>query len=185
MKIIDNRKDYYDWLVSVWGIDENLVFDRRSAVMPSSESWDQQFNMLDGDESLIYHFWIGDEFRVIYYDYDACEWVIAQNIEVKHRNYTFTYGRPKRSYPDSPIEVEVSFVKDFHYYNRREIFNAGLCILREFRLLTRMVPANDIWKWITDYLSKQKDKEIVDDRNDVQKLESVGFDKKTSFRNVK
>ena len=34
-------------------------------------------------------------------------------------------------------------------------------------------------------ISSLKDKDIVDNRTDVQKAESAGFDRKTSFRNVK
>lgn len=36
-----------------------------------------------------------------------------------------------------------------------------------------------------EYLSSLRDKPFIDTRSDVQKLESAGFDKKTSFRNVK
>ena len=32
MKIIDNKKDYYDFLVGKYGIDELIVFDRRNSV---------------------------------------------------------------------------------------------------------------------------------------------------------
>ena len=39
----------------------------------------------------------------------------------------------------------------------------------------------DVYNW----LSKRNEFNHIDNRNDVQKLESKGFDKKTSFRNVK
>ena len=32
MKIIDNKKDYYDYLASIYGIDELVVYDRRGSV---------------------------------------------------------------------------------------------------------------------------------------------------------
>lgn len=32
MKIIDNKKDYYDYLASIYGIDELIVYDRRGSV---------------------------------------------------------------------------------------------------------------------------------------------------------
>ena len=32
MKIIDNKKDYYDYLVGTYGIDEKMVYDRRGSV---------------------------------------------------------------------------------------------------------------------------------------------------------
>ena len=32
MKIIDNKKDYYDYLASIYGIDDLVVYDRRGSV---------------------------------------------------------------------------------------------------------------------------------------------------------
>lgn len=32
MKIIDNKKDYYDYLMGVYGIDEKIVYDRRGSI---------------------------------------------------------------------------------------------------------------------------------------------------------
>ena len=51
--------------------------------------------------------------------------------------------------------------------------------------MASMIPAEEIFKAIYAYLSSLNDKEIVDTRTDVQKAESAGFDRKTSFRNVK
>ena len=48
-----------------------------------------------------------------------------------------------------------------------------------------IIPAEEIWNNVTDYLLSIKEPKIVDNRTDVQHLESHGFDKKTSFRNVK
>ena len=48
-----------------------------------------------------------------------------------------------------------------------------------------LISAEEVWNNITDYLLSIKEPEIVDNRNDVQHIESHGFDKKTSFRNVK
>lgn len=38
MKIIDNKKDYYDYLCGVYGIDESVVYDRRGSVRLASDS---------------------------------------------------------------------------------------------------------------------------------------------------
>jgi len=32
MKIIDNKKDYYDYLSGIYGIDNLIVYDRRGSV---------------------------------------------------------------------------------------------------------------------------------------------------------
>jgi hypothetical protein len=47
------------------------------------------------------------------------------------------------------------------------------------------IPGEEIFKALYAYLSSLNDKDIVDNRTDVQKAESAGFDRKTSFRNVK
>ena len=33
MKIIDNKKDYYDYISGIYGIDDLAVYDRRSSVV--------------------------------------------------------------------------------------------------------------------------------------------------------
>lgn len=37
MKIIDKKKDYYDFLAGVYGMDEMVVYDRRGSVVVNSE----------------------------------------------------------------------------------------------------------------------------------------------------
>ena len=32
MKIIDNKKDYYDYLAGIFGVDDLVVYDRRGSV---------------------------------------------------------------------------------------------------------------------------------------------------------
>ena len=46
-----------------------------------------------------------------------------------------------------------------------------------------MLPPHDIYMMLCEWLGKEK--EIIDKRNDEEKLLSAGFDKKISFRNVK
>ena len=50
--------------------------------------------------------------------------------------------------------------------------------------ITKIVPPSNIWQALYEYLSSLKNKPFTDTRTDVQKLESAGFDKKTSFRNT-
>ena len=38
MKIIDNKKDYYDYLAGILGVDDLVVYDRRGSVALGSES---------------------------------------------------------------------------------------------------------------------------------------------------
>lgn len=51
--------------------------------------------------------------------------------------------------------------------------------------IASMIPADEIWKALYEYLMSLNDKEIVDNRPDALKIEAAGFDLKTSFRNNK
>jgi len=51
--------------------------------------------------------------------------------------------------------------------------------------IPKVIPPSEIWSALYEYLSSLNDKPIIDSRSDIQKLESAGFDRKTSFRNVK
>jgi len=52
-------------------------------------------------------------------------------------------------------------------------------------VIPRYVSAKDVFLNIYSYLSSKKDIKIEDNRSDIIKLESAGFDKIESFRNVK
>lgn len=47
------------------------------------------------------------------------------------------------------------------------------------------IPAEEIYSLLCSYISSMNDIEVIDSRTDTQKAESVGFDRKTSFRNIK
>ncbi len=51
--------------------------------------------------------------------------------------------------------------------------------------ITSFIEAQDIYQELSRYIASLKDIEIVDSRTDVEKAESAGFDRKTSFRNIK
>ena len=56
-------------------------------------------------------------------------------------------------------------------------------ILSSFPLT--LIPAEEIFGPVQDYLLSQAEPVIVDRRTDTEKLEAAGFDRKTSFRNIK
>jgi hypothetical protein len=51
--------------------------------------------------------------------------------------------------------------------------------------MASMIPADDIWKALYEYLMSLNDKPIIDNRPDDLKIEAAGFDTKTSFRKTK
>lgn len=199
MKIISKFKDYYDYLVGIYGEDSNLVLDRRKTdKIDVSCLNDTIIEFYIGGykiqgfahDSKIYY---GDDIKRFKYNrkktYSALynlypnknkenyvEIEINRNIvdvcttiEIDEKNYNKKYDCPILVY----INRKFGDDKDFLKY----------CKLDEFNLNSFIDPTV-IYQYIYDFLSKQKtEKENqIDNRNDVQKLESFGFDKKTSFR---
>ena len=72
-------------------------------------------------------------------------------------------------------------------YNERKV--SGYNIKQEIKnpilkdtYITSFIEPTEIYDKVYNYLISIREKPIVDKRNDVQKLEGYGFDKKTSFR---
>ena len=263
MRIIDNKKDYYDYLAGILGIDEYITYDRRnsfrlnnagkSTLLADRYPWGAFYfcpwknGVAPGDTSFQAKIggerwdipWEKDDKRSWWHEY----WMNAKND--KHYNvsyaplyllvgnvlYIFNLRRILAKETDETVTFEPVLdyvIKDFdrskmttkapivisteirgtaytnHYVRRSELekmtpeekyrgafiptdrdgtydenpFLSGTWI-------TSMIPAEDMWNNISDYLLSIKEKPIVDTRNDIQHLESHGFDKKTSFRNVK
>ena len=79
---------------------------------------------------------------------------------------------PKEEFEVTPIILSI---------NRHFWFNPIL----KGTPIEKFVPAQEAWTSIQDFISSLKDVEIVDSRTDKEKLQSAGFDSKTSFRNIK
>ena len=73
------------------------------------------------------------------------------------------------------------FIKQEHVYKDQII---DLPILKD-TVIPGYVSAKDVFLNIYSYLSSTKEKKIEDNRSDVMKLQSAGFDKIESFRNIK
>ena len=218
MKIIDNKKDYYDYLSGVYGIDPYVVYDRRgsmgSNIILETPGWSDVFSkkeiasdkipksnygryynnrpFLDRIFEIVVeagekHFYIkcrryrkteDSPVEVTYKMYDP-----LQEINTRYSN-TFVkreIERYKKKRSKAPLAI---FYTDYGKYHETvghgEIENP---ILKDLPI-TGMLPAEEIWQGIYDYLLKMKEPVIVDSRTNDEHIESAGFDKKTSFRNM-
>lgn len=232
MKIIDNKKDYYDYLSGIYGIDDQIVYDRRESVILSSEKaflmgMDYYFSktVLPLDKRIINKRWRGSRnsiakrrqyqpekksgFKVwtegdiyhfilevgfTHYRFEVERWIDEKKANCVHVEYTLldTIKEIKKRYSDAPICIipcRTYFL--LHEYKElwQETSNQLIQRIKNPILIGTIIPKfiapEEIWQALYDYLSSLKDKPIIDTRTDVQKLESAGFDKKTSFRNVK
>lgn len=212
MKIITPRsnKDYYDYLVGIYGEDEKVVYDRRQYnVLSGRDSIAFNANKLPQDrkkQKMMVYEWqsrhshrielhVGQRFccllevgTVHYYlmferylsdDVVMIDWTILEKREEQNH-----YGAAPMSFF---LGGEVGY---YHSHSPRDKFDFKRADVISNPILkgtfiASSIPAEEIFKALYAYLSSLNDKDIVDNRTDIQKAESAGFDRKTSFRNVK
>lgn len=217
MKIIDNKKDYYDYLGGIYGIDNHVVYDRRGSNVLENQTLDEYFSkskmFRDAPKmppskrkgrswrSLVY----GDE--VFLGNENELRGEIMHGIlEVGTTHYVFEIerslnekdevvlegrlievkkGQPKiseapmsffetiacYSWRSKKVDVKIPTLRNKHYDNP----------ILKGTYLSQIAP-NEIWDELYNYILSTKEKPIVDSRTNIQKLESLGFDKKSSFR---
>ena len=113
-------------------------------------------------------------------------WVFLQEYNSK---FLKIFKKPIKIHFNSNFPEIISLLKIEEYY---DFHNREFKILANYPKLSDMnlnkfIKAETVYQWIYDYISeKNLEKEIHDDkRSDIEKLQSFGFDKKSSFRNIK
>lgn len=146
---------------------------------PYGKSW------TEGD---IYHFIL--EVGNTHYRFEIERWLDDKKPECLHVETTLldTIKDVQQRYSTAPICIITCRAQywRWHHEERWEDTKGRIenpILANTF--IPKLIPPTEIWQTIYDYLSSIKDKPISDLRTDEQKLESAGFDKKTSFRNVK
>lgn len=206
MKIIDNKKDYYDYVSGVNGIDPLAVYDRRGSVAIDMDS-----PYIGGNLD----FWFGKEYynnRHTYlrqYNGTLSDGYI---LEVGYVQYLFMVRRKEADAGGMTLEPEllekrrvevkagdaplVLIPAKYHHFdykiwkrldkpefrpNSDKNTHINNPILAK-TYIPSFIPAEEIWNEICSYLLSVREKPFVDNRGDVEKAESHGFDRKTSFR---
>lgn len=227
MKIIDNKKDYYDYLAGILGVDDLVVYDRRGSVILNSD-YNIPYNLqhcfsqkiLSFDKPLedkrywalksifkrretetakhsysktwkegdIYHFVL--EVGYTHYRFEVERWLEENNRESAHVEYRLidTLKDVHKRYSDVPmciIPCSAQYSRWSHEEQWKELNGRVENPILAGTFIPGVIPPTDIWNALYAYLSSLRDKTFTDSRSDVQKLESAGFDKKTSFRNIK
>lgn len=183
MKIIDKRgrKDYYDFLIGIYGEDPKLVFDRRS---------EYNYEPIKGKNSL----YLCGKIYDIYFDGTRC----YMGDDLKQFDTSDSYQRwrigdylfiDRVRYELLPIVDK----KNLNRLNSTPILVSGVFGLVLNPLLSSMnlngyISPEDIFLLVSNWISSEIDEMLKVNNNltDIQKLENKGFDKKTSFRpNIK
>lgn len=209
MRILDNKKDYYDYLTGIYGIDNHITFDRRNSYVFKEFCDGHDFFIKtkcssDTHKTLSFN-WVSVNNRYKYIKdlFGKIHFII---IEIGKTHYLFKIERyiddndilqiepsliwkkenqlKKSNGVISVIPVHVSglFVNDSYSISQWFIDKRIDLPIFNNTWVPSFIPADDIYKDIYDFIISEKEPKIVDNRTDVQKLESKGFDKKTSFR---
>lgn len=263
MRIIDNKKDYYDYLAGVLGIDGYITYDRRNSTRlvnktadilnercpmgygqifcpwkngkdPNSDSvYNTEYDWDNGHKNLG---WGYRKYGPGYQPSKSNEFPDAYNVSsnffglvIGSVAYAFLVYRVLQNVTDKEVKIVPKLMRKFVFdrsktkskapiligeltYNHLDIpwriackrddefYDAVAKVgyispdkngdykenpIMDGTWIPSLIPAEEVWNNITDYLLSIKEPEIIDNRTDVQHLESHGFDKKTSFRNVK
>ncbi len=208
MKIISNYKDYYDHLQGIYGIDEKIVYERvckrlrfhtdkknpngkliseniplykpEHIYMPPHlrDSQDKKNIVTEFQLAICGKYVIGFTFKGKYYfgdegiinlrketDNANIQWSIANNYIHAHLSDTANNDKYQ-----SPV---VLLKYDFY------IENVSNVRLSDFGI-PQVFSAHDIYIMLSNWLTREK--AIVDNRTNTQKIVGHGFDNKTSFR---
>ena len=226
MKIIDNKKDYYDYLVGIYGLDSDTVYDRRGSVSLKSSDWFNgvypnlgiNFNAIK--DNLYIDRIKTKKARPIYNDSSLPPAYGDQNnfcLVIGNTVYHIVTDRYLEGNKDNMIIGGYNIIHNsfdrvddgvfcpvglIHYqkylflddrndlhileltkgpFNKKYITS----VILEGTWLSKLFPAEMVWEKIYDYIRSKKEKKIVDNRTDKEKILSAGFDVKTSFRNIK
>ena len=198
MKILTprNNKDYYDYLTGIYGVDEKVVYDRRQYTIlsrlnhplfssellekdaPKKEkpSWKWKNKQIPEYEGTKFECLLEVGLKWFFFDVEryldndsrvCIDWKLIKEKEISKCQRVGS----------SPITFFTSYCS-YGYYRRNIGILSGTPI-------PAFIKAEEIYILLSTYISSLNDIEIVDTRSDIQKAESAGFDRKTSFRNIK
>lgn len=214
MKIISSYKDYYDYLVGIYGEDPILVLDRRIHRQLYHHSNPTQPNFLHlyiGDYTIDFikygeFYYFGEDILNIpginykkgteLHRYWSSSYEKQYNMSwedlLKHDLVELTWGNSRRN-------VTTLLLRPVKGHRPLDIDKSIVITLKSFGAyynyqilsnlnLSRFISPETVYEWIIEYLSKMKleQEQHPDTRTNLQKIEGKGFDKKTSFRpNIK
>lgn len=201
MKIISKYKDYYDYLVGVYGIDEKLILDR-TEFFPTSR-------FISPNDSKVIFFICGYQVECLYrngkfYYGDDLEqfenkktykwrWFSSEDNKdyytlkinrVGKDEYISILKKPilDKNNTNEKLDCPILIYNIFGEYEYKGYKLSKFPILKDYDIVNVFRPEK-LWQMLYDFLSKTKD--IPNLQTDKEKIISKGFDYKHSFRNTK
>lgn len=191
MIIISRRKDYYDYLVGVYGRDEKKVFNRRSDIT-SKEILHSDFgryrnlniydliicNRIYRVEQVKEGEWELHKFHSVDTNYKGERRHYRESQVSDLKDFEYFIPKPPNMDVDSPIAIRGTYHKEYRL--------DGLTPILSTFGIPSVLGAEELYSeidmYISNLMSQEEDKGEQSDKN---KLLSKGFDDKTSFRHRK
>lgn len=196
MKIIDKKKDYYDYLTGIFGIDEKLILDRRDGYHSEfHQSYlrfyiagyiieglcvDGKFYYSDTLNKFVLNkkshhpsrHWNRDYSKSIYVTY---------NIDDNYTESDWIYREPIIDKDDINFRFDCPILLDLHpTWRDREVVKFPL--LKDYSI-NKFIDAETIYQWIEAWLGKRITlSECSPELSNDNKIMSKGMSKKTSFK---
>jgi hypothetical protein len=203
MKIISNFKDYYDYLIAKYGVDERIVYNRKNTIVDVNEKGGCYSPFYSNKDEWIFHIAFCGTIYVIvkigetsYYSEDFN--LLPDDVKEFVLDYNKRYFRVLewKHYARSKKEAHYQFIWNLKQTTFNETHNEPAILLSgsgktpicsNIKLIDygfqKVLSPEEVYLQIYNFISREK--VIIDKRNDVEKLLSNGFDVKTSFRNIK
>jgi len=177
MKIISGYKDYYDYLMGVYGQDEKLVLDRREyTYIHYTPTYDDVYTFHIGEYMIdaFYHdgkFYFGDDIK---------------QFSIKTPSYFSVYENTDNNFVVKVGALNKQCLKEQKYLGDQSPTWKEDCpillgkkdfkkfpILKEYNI-------NNLTDWLSKRITKKENN--IKSTSDKIKIVSAGFDLKTSFR---
>lgn len=225
MKILNRgKKDYYDYLAGIYGIDNDIVYDRREFHVLNQATYSTSIDIRFFFDNTIFGIHNGfcgnaaDSPRVPH-GYSKTIYGRKHSFVLEIGFYQYLFEVERYISDDGRLIIEPKLVEKFdnrmHFgttpitlflYKDEPLCSTGILIdswdsirrkleykkrkseyyenpILSDTWITGFIPAEEVYNNVYNYLIACREPVIEDKRNDIQKLESKGFDKKTSFRN--
>ena len=191
MILLKRRPDYYDYLVGIYGRDENKVFNRKEDLTSDELDFDKSakwrnFNIYDlyicnrmyRVEQIAKGVWELHKFHKVNTDYAGQRRHYRESQVSGLNDFEYYIPRPSRMMSDSPICIKGTF-------HRQDNLEGLTPILSTFGIPS-VLDAVELYSEVDMYIgARMAIKEQENSQDDKNKLIAKGFDDKTSFRHRK
>ena len=204
MKILSKYKDFYDYVAGSYGVDEKLILDRRDFQILDPLYLKEGFlvKLYIGGmhyEGYLYNgkfYWGEKLFEIVkgeipYYEKWKNKDIDRKTVYVKGYDSLGRASGTTVMYEGIESDINDRTGVPILLAHPSGTFNPlrNHYFLKNPRLsdfdFNKMLSGEEVWMLLSNWLSKQKDKPIINQQTDKEKIVSKGFDLKQSFRHRK